>query len=308
MLASVLVPLDGSEMGEWSLPLASKVARSTGARLHLAHVHVPYEPEQLLSNSSFQWEGVDLHDYDIRHVAREEEYLTRWENRLESQGAAVDATVLNGTPIADELVQYAKDVGADLIVMTSHGRSGVRRAFWGSVADEMIRKTALPVLVIHPDHREVAYQTPRTIDHVLVPLDGSTLAEAVLAPAADLAKATGARMTLTHVVADPAYLGPRVLGFRPDRLEPELDGAMAYLEPIAEGLRQDGLDVRVHVVRGAMPARTITEIADELKVDLVALATHGFGGVKRAMFGSVADQVMRRTELPLLVVRPPEAN
>jgi nucleotide-binding universal stress UspA family protein len=307
MLRSLLVPLDGSQMGEWSLPLATRVARSTGAELHLAHVHVPYEPDHLLSNSSFQWEGVDMWDYDRRHLGQEDQYLHGWEERLQGEGTTVDVKVLDhGTPVTDGLVAYSDEVGADLIVMTSHGRSGLQRALWGSVADEMIRRTPVPVLVVHPDREDVPSAMVRAVDHILVPLDGSPLAEGVLGPAKDLAEAMGARITLTHVVPDLSYLGPRILGFRPDRLEPALDGALAYLEPLAADLRREGLDATVHPVSGGEPAKSIAALADELGVDLVALATHGYGGVKRTMLGSVTDRLLAATELPLLVVRPRE--
>lgn len=307
MLRSLLVPLDGSHMGEWSLPLATRVARSTGAELHLAHVHVPYEPDQLLSNSSFQWEGVDMWEYDRRHRRQEDEYLHGWEQRLQGEGTTVDARVLDdGAQVTEGLVSYADEVGADLIVMTSHGRSGLQRALWGSVADEMIRKTAVPVLVIHPDREDAASATALAVDHILVPLDGSPLAESVLGPAKDLAAATGARLTLTHVVADLSYLGPRILGFRPDRLEPALDGARAYLEPLAADLRREGFDVKVHPVSGGEPAKCIATLADELDADVVAIATHGYGSAKRTLLGSVTDRLLGATKLPLLVVRPRE--
>ncbi len=307
MLRSLLVPLDGSHMGEWSLPLATRVARSTGAELHLAHVHVPYEPDHLLSNSSFQWEGVDMWEYDRRHRRQEDEYLHGWEERLQGEGATVDARVLDdGARVTEGLVEYAGEVGADLIVMTSHGRSGLQRALWGSVADEMIRRTAVPVLVIHPDREEAPSATPLTVDHILVPLDGSPLAESVLGPTKELAAATGARITLTHVVPDLSYLGPRILGFRPDRLEPELDGALAYLEPLAADLRREGFDAAVHPVVGGEAAVSIASLAEELDAEVIAIATHGYGGAKRTLLGSVTDRLLAATNLPLLVVRPPE--
>lgn len=307
MLRSLLVPLDGSQMGEWSLPLATRVARSVGAELHLAHVHVPYEPDQLLSNSSFQWEGVDMWEYDRRHRRQEDDYLHGWEERIRQEGATVDTRVLDdGARVIDGLVGYADEVGADLIVMTSHGRSGLRRALWGSVADAMIRKTAVPVLVIHPDREDPPDETPASIDHILVPLDGSPLAESVLGPTTEVAKATGAKITLTHVVPDLSYLGPRILGFRPDRLEPALEGALALLEPLASDLRKEGFDATVHPVVGGEPSAAIAALADELEADLIAIATHGYGGAKRTLVGSVTDRLLGATKLPLLVVRPPE--
>lgn len=304
MLHSVLVPLDGSSAGEWCLPLATRVARSSGARLHLAHVHVPYEPDQLLANSSFQWEGVDLREYDEKQTVREAEYLRRWEDRLAEEGAEVDTAVIEGTPIADELAEYAEEVAADLIVMSSRPRSGLARALLGSVSDEVVRKASAPVLVIHPDRKDKVVGSPESIGHILVALDGSPLAECALDAVRTLAEATDARLTLLHVVPDPAYLGPRITGLRPAHFEPELDGAVDYLEDVAEGLRLGGFEVDTLVVHGDNPARAIAKVAEAQEADVIAVATHGHGGVKRAVLGSVTDGLLKWTKCPLLVARP----
>lgn len=303
MLQSLLVPLDGSTAGEGCLPLAVNVARCSGARLHLAHVHVPYEPAELLANTSFQWEGVDLAEYDQKEIVRETDYLREWEERLADRGTDVDSRVIEGTPIADELAGYAEEVAADLIVMSSRGRSALARALLGSVSDEVVRKAPAPVLVIHPADREREADTTGRVEHVLVALDGSKAGEAALGPAQELARATGARLSLIHVISDPTYLGPRITGLRPTHFEPELDGAMDYLEGVAEMLRYEGLEAEPVIIRGDDVASAIAGVADEEDVDLVAVATHGFTGVRRAVLGTVTDGLLKKTTRPLLVAR-----
>jgi len=308
MLKSLLVPLDGFEMGEWSMPLASKVARSAEARIHLATVIIPRESDELLATTSFQWDGEDLRDFDERREIQAAEYLRRWQKRLAEEGTDVDVAVLEGTPVPDELVEHTSRVEADLIVMTSQGRSGLSRVLLGSVAHELVRMSATPVLVMHPTRGESTAEPPRDLGRILVPLDGSSVAEAVLGPVAELATTLDAEITLTRVVIDPSYLGPRVLGLRPDRLAPDLDAAEAYLETIAADLREEGLDVDVQATSGDDPAKAIARVAGELGVDALALATHGRGGLERAVLGSVTDGILKSTSLPLLIVRPPDAD
>lgn len=303
MLRSLLVPLDGSSFSERSLPLAGEIARATGATVHLAHVHEPYEPDQLLSNTQFHFEGVDMKDYNDRHREEERAYLTGLVTQIGQDGTRVDAKVLEGREVADELVMYADEVATDMILLTSHGYSGVSRLWLGSVADEMIRRSTLPMLVIHQSEKGDGQGALPSVRHVLIPLDGSKLAEAVLGPAADLAGATGARITLAHVLLTPDTLGPRVLPLAPDKIERDLEDAMQYLEAAADVLRQSGLEVATHAAPGRVPAVAIATIAEEIEADLIALATHGYSGLKRTLLGSVADKLLRVSELPLLVLR-----
>jgi nucleotide-binding universal stress UspA family protein len=304
MLRSLLVPLDGSTFSEHSLPLASQVARCAGASLHLAQVHVPYEPEQLLSNTQFHFEGVSMAEYDARHRDHELDYLSGLAEHFAEEGMPVDAELLEGSEVADELVAYAGEVDTDMIVMTSHGYSGVSRLWLGSVADEMIRRTELPLLVVHPQEGKPVSDGPFSIVHVLVPLDGSRLAESVLGPAADLAAATGARMTLAHVVRTPAPYGPGMLTLKPENLDARIREAGEYLEKVAAPMRRDGLDVSIYVGHGTTPPVQLSDIAERLGADVIAIATHGHGGLKRTLLGSVADKLLRVTPLPLLVMRP----
>ena len=303
MLKSLLVPLDGSEFSERTLPLARGLASATGATLHLAHVHVPHPPDHFLSNTQFHYEGLDLDEYDARHRQKEQEYLDEVVGRLKGGGAAIDGVLLEGR-VCDEITEYADNVAADMILITTHGHTGVSRMWLGSVADTLVRCTHLPLLVVHPGPKSNVPDEVLSFDHVLVTLDGSPLSEQILGPALELAKASGARMTLAHVVSSAAVLGARVLPVLPGDLYDAGERAVAYLEGIAEGLREAGVEVAVHVAEHEAPATAIAGMAKGLDADVVALATHGYGGVKRALLGSVADKVLRVSPLPLLLQRP----
>lgn len=299
MLKSLLIPLDGSKFGESSLPLATTVARAAGATLHLAHVHIPYEPEHLLASSAFQYEGVSMDEYDTLHLHQEEEYLAEMARPLGADG--VDARVLTGSRVAESLAAHAAAVDADMVFISSHGRSGFSRAWLGSVADEMIRTTTIPLVVT----RSVAGRDAVTarVRNIVVPLDGSVLAESGLVPAMDLARATQARITLAHIVS-VSPLWPRTVLPTEDEVRPGLASGVEYLKSVAAGLRDDGFDVATRVAPGGTPAKAIVDLATELDADFIAMATHGYGGVRRTFLGSVADKVLRSSPIPVLVTRP----
>lgn len=305
MLRSLMVPLDGSGFSEYSLPLASKVARLTGASLHLAHVHTPYEPDQLLFTTPFQFEQVNMADYDARHRDGEEQHMSDLAEGLSREGASVDTKILDGEEVVDELIDYSDTIATDMIVMTSHGRSGLRRSWLGSVADAVIRRTNVPVIVMHPKAALTVPDLGSSIRHILVALDGSQLAESILGPASELARATGARMTLARVVPPPDSFGEASAAAGAGYVDPDAEEAVRYLEGVATSLRNEGgLDVATDVRAGAPPASTLARMADQLTADLVAIATHGRGGITRTLLGSVADQILRSTSVPILVMRP----
>ena len=301
MLQSLLVPLDGSEFSERTLPLAHGLAQTTGASLHLAHVHVAHPPDHFLSNTQFHYEGLDLAEYDRRHREQERSYLAEGESRLD--GAHVDTVLLEGQ-VADKIAEYAQEIDADMVLMTTHGHTGVSRMWLGSVADAIIRQTTLPLLVIHPAHGGHVPDDVLSFKHVLVPLDGSDLSTRVLQPACELARAAGGRVTLAHVVSSTAVLGARIFPLLPDDIAPAIEKARTYLEGLADELADEELDVSVHVEEHEAPGRAIAQIATKLNADVIAIATHGYGGLKRALLGSVADKVLRSSPLPLLLIRP----
>ena len=189
--------------------------------------------------------------------------------------------------------------GADLIVMSTHGRSGIGRWIYGSVADALMRQSAIPILLI-PANCGIAW-SPEGPKRILVPLDGSALSENVLGPAADLAAAGHAELVLLRVVEPHpmAYADPSALVWIDQ--EPEREAARAYVKVIAEKLRQPGQSVRTTDALG-YASWHISEVAQEAKPDLIAISTHGRGGVSRFVMGSVARP---RRPWDTLAIRPP---
>jgi nucleotide-binding universal stress UspA family protein len=304
MIRSILVPLDGSPFAEQALPLALSLARRANATVHLARVHQP--ADVVLP------EGVILHDADASVRDGEQAYLDETARRLAAEtGLTVAAGLLDGL-VPEALCGQAEALGVDLVVLTTHGRGPLGRFWLGSVADALVRHLPVPALLIRPRELGIAPAAP-AIHHILVPLDGSPLAEQILEPAAALA----GTVTLLRVVAPVPPTGAAGVGGaaveeavrqlleQTSGLQEQVNANTRLgLEKVAARLRDRGLVVRTRVAVGEAPAPVILDEARAVRADLIALATHGRRGLKRLLLGSVADKVVRGGSLPVLLLRP----
>jgi len=300
LIRSVLVPLDGSPFAEQALPWAIAIARKARARLRLALVHQPAHPPPLDEASRRLYARVEL---ILRKSQRE--YLLGVSARIKgAQQIQVATAMLNGSP-APALRDYVRDLGVDLVVMTTHGRGGIQRAWLGSVADQLVRSLESPLLLIRP--QEGAAAAP-PVEEILVPLDGSRRAEAALPAAVSLASLLGARLALVQavqplvIVTDPPMPFPR--GFDEELTALRRREAQDYLDGIAEQVTGLGVPASGAAVLGAGAFDTIQAAAHAPATGMVALATHGRGGLRRLVLGSVADKLVRAGDLPVLVTRP----
>jgi nucleotide-binding universal stress UspA family protein len=191
--------------------------------------------------------------------------------------------------------------------MSTHGRGPLQRAWLGSVADHLVRNLEVPVLLVRPQEGAFASHPPPTIGRILVPLDGSPLAEAALAPAAALARLLKAELVLLQVVlpliVNIPPMGPRSMGYDEKIITLLRSEAEEYLQAVAKRLGKEGVRATAVVVLGPV-AGAILEVSRRERVGLVAVATRGQGGLRRLALGSVADKLVRAAELPVLVVRP----
>lgn len=209
-------------------------------------------------------------------------------------------------PVVAKLDEHARAAEADLLVMTTHGRGPLRRAWLGSVADGLLRRTPCPILAIRPRKGEQLEVEEREFHHILVTLDGSPESREILPFARASAHTSGAEITLFQVIPphfplSSPFTSHSSHGFQ--GLEEEEKSARGALELEAIPLREEGITVRVEVKTGVHPAEGILEFAEAGDVDLVAMATHGRGGVARLILGSVADKVIRGGTVPVLLHR-----
>jgi nucleotide-binding universal stress UspA family protein len=273
--------------------------------VNISHVSCCELPTDLLQNTPFQYEGVDMSAYEEKHAEEQRRYLKEHEEALKAElpDNRICSALLEGY-VTEALERHAREINAKLIVMTTHGRTGVSRAWLGSVADSLVRNSNFPLLVIRPLEDGASFPTAR-FEHFLVPLDGSRTGEIILEPTVALARAMGARLTLLHVLSPHVTMGARVSPLPSGRLEERLEKAEGYLADVAERLGTEGVEATPRIESHFAPARAILNTAEEDEVDLIAIATHGYTGVKRALLGSVTDKVLRGAKWPLLLRRPP---
>lgn len=337
MHTSIMVPLDGSSRSDAAIPVAATLAKQSGATLELVHVDTP------LANPG-RASMVDLRGDDAEPGAWRAQFETAATRLWETSGIAAVATLLTGPAIAT-LEMHVAARAPDLIVMTTHGLGGPGRFLVGSVADALLRRTGVPILLVrrpavaandrsagsHSVDGHTIHDRPG-FRHVLIPLDGSERAEAIVPHAVALGEPDTTEFTLLTVIvplrvtanrttADRAA-ADRVLDTTPasphppgrhwdgplDVIERREREASAYLEQIATELRQCSMTVTTHVVVHEQAAQAILNVAAECRADVIAIATHGRHPLPRWVIGSVADRIVGGTDVPVLVFRPRPAQ
>jgi nucleotide-binding universal stress UspA family protein len=309
MYRSIVVPLDGSLFGEQALPFAVDVARRSAANLQVVHVSVP-----LADMYTEAWPGFES-TVNPALRRRGESYLDCIVRRLEpvvGRDVTVTSALLEGS-ISEVLQEYVVATRAELVVMTTHGRGPLARAWLGSVADGLIRRLSVPLFLVRPREVPVALNMEVPLRHVLIPLDGSSLAEDILEPAVGFGGLQGAEYTLLRVISPlipwnysgytPAAAYEDLLAQLEQLHAQDREEAAAYLERVATGLRERGLQVKTQVACHEQPAVAILDEAKTHPDGIVALATHGRSGLPRLFLGSVADKVLRGSTQPVLVHR-----
>jgi nucleotide-binding universal stress UspA family protein len=306
MYRKMLVLLDGSQLAEVVFPYAKELAGRLDLDVILLHVYGP--PGQ---------------NFAPMYKA----YLDRTAETIKVQARQLQASF--GKPVArpvevsgelkmgyhaDEILRYADENAIDLILMASHGRSGVKRWTMGGVADKILRASRVPVWLVHVgDDNAVSYdQWPgRTL---LVPLSGSDVSAAVIPLAKELARQRGdTRVVLLQVAeppAAPSYYSPELTGvplnwgqFVEQEMARSKETAQKYLAEIENGFTEAGLQVTSLVLTGK-PAEEIIAYANKNPFTVVVMATHGRSGLRRLVYGSVAESVLFGITNPIVCVRP----
>lgn len=298
MYRSLLVPLDRSRFGEHALPIARAIALRSDATVRLAHVYVPISAE-----------GMPVKDRRLIAIGHQHDraYLGTIRNQLVSEVNLATVPALLDGPIARALTAYIATTDTDLVIMTTHGRGAFARFWLGSVADALIRRSAAPILLLRLPEGEPSCADPPTFQHILIPLDGSTLSEPILEPALTFGSLMQSHYTLLYVV-DPVVRPDHMPGrqiIRPDNqaIQAAQHQAQNYLDQMAQRLQAAGAQVSTSILLAERPALAILEAARQHRVDLIAMATHGRAGLGRLLLGSTATTVLRGADRPVLLWR-----
>jgi nucleotide-binding universal stress UspA family protein len=303
MLRTILIPLDGTGFGETALPLAAAIAKAASGSIHLALAHRSATPVVPMMEPAPLPMGLDD---EMR--GREQAYLDGRVEALSGKGSPAATGALLDGPAGAAVVAEGSRIGADLIVMAAHGRGALGRLWLGSVTDYVIRHAEVPVLVVRPAEGGSPAPEPPPMRRFLVPLDLSPDSEQVLETVAELAVLFQSSVTLLHVVepffdlVDPAAPYPLAVDQR--LTQGRLEEANRRLARASEMLRDAGTVVETQIVESASAAGGILEALERNDADVVAMTTHGAGGLRRMLLGSVADKVIRGSRKPTLVKRP----
>ena len=287
-MKTILVPLDGSALADRAVPFAATLATRAGWSLLLLRA---------VNTLSAPTEAAGL---ALMHEAGEA--LAATAAALATDGMSVTTRVVD-QQAESAILEATADEDVSLVVMSTHGRGGLGRFIYGSVADTVMRHAPVPVLTV-PPHGLDEWPAEQPIK-ILVPLDGSALSRAALAPACDLADVLGGSLVLASVVTFPSYsmYAEGYAFVEPDPNDNLQIQTRHYLEEIAVELRTETRPVEVSVTYDS-PHFGITTIARDLRVGLIVMATHGRGGMSRALLGSVATATIRQAGVPIMLVRP----
>jgi nucleotide-binding universal stress UspA family protein len=289
----ILVPLDGSELAEMAMTPAVEMARHMGSEIHCLQVvtglTLNLDPtlNQRIINAREQMATL---------------YLRSLSGRFSNHNFDIKTATTSGKA-AVSIIDYATEHDIDLIVMSSHGQSALRRWVYGNVAIKILRRAPCDTLMVRPLANKVSSPQKR----VMVPLDGSPLSERAMGPALALASAWNLEILLLRVLPpidtdqDP-MTSHDLFNDMEEKINEE---AMAYLLDIKADQTIDSLSINAEIATGP-PAATIVDTATTNEVDLIVMSSHGSGGVGLWLMGSVSEKVLRKAPCSTLIVRNDE--
>ena len=282
MFSNILVPLDGTAASNAGLPLARTVVKETGGAVTLLRVVRPGDAvatQQALAE------------------------LSRMSVELADSVAEVDSAVVQSADIAGAILEHIQRLRIDLVIMRTHGRAGINRAVLGSVTQDVLAGSCVPVMLVRPGGRQI-----RQVRKLMVPIDGSPGGSLALGTAVQLSRITGASLKLLEVAVPAAswmYPGDGFGGmayYDPAWDEEALAGARAYVHWVVSRLHAAHVDGEGEARQERMVAEAIVQSADSAESDLIVMSTRALTGPARAILGSTADAVVRAAHCPVLLI------
>ncbi|HEX2987359.1 MAG TPA: universal stress protein [Chloroflexota bacterium] len=297
----LLVPLDGSRLAEAVLPATHLLAERFGATVSLLHVMEQGAPETIHG------------ERHLDNLKEAEEYLNGVASECDCQASSVEIHVHPNQErdVVASIIGHAREFEADLIILATHGWGGMRDLLVGSIAQQVLRRGVLPVLLIRPTPSGGA--PPFEGKRILVPLDGKQAHDGVVLPVVErVAEALGSSLHLLLVVPTLSTM-PRnqapVNTLSPSAtaaaLDMEEDEGREYLARLAGEMMEKKITVSAEVRRGDA-ASSVVDVVREIDPDLIVMATHGRAGLGAFWSASVGSKILARIQQPLLMVRVPE--
>jgi nucleotide-binding universal stress UspA family protein len=301
-LKRILVPTDGSEPSDAAITLALRLARTHGSELIFCNVVTPLDEAALLAFDSTPYYDptplVEALENRARAVANAAA------RRATNAAVGATTTILRGRPAA-AIAEAAKERAVDAIVMGTRSTGGAARFFLGSTTEGVVRAADIPTFIVRPTTERAAMANPAApFERILIALDDSEPADAARAFACDLAAAEHSRLVFLHVLDVRALVGDRLeYGYDPQIIVDEWHRNARDLVDAAADDAADRALLTDRVVAEGDAADEILKAAQTYRADLIVMGTHGRRGLRRLVFGSVAEAIARRSEIPVAVVR-----
>jgi nucleotide-binding universal stress UspA family protein len=293
MLKKILVPLDGSELGEMALVYAKELA---GA--------IDLEVQMVCAAERQDKETHRMFSLYLEKVAER----VKTQVKRTNPKSDVKTVVVDGDP-ATALVEYSEKEGIDLLIMMSHGRSGIMPWAMGSTTNKVIQRSQTPVLLVRASAKSSKRRPVQVFKKILLPLDGSPMGEAALPYVKAIAQALDCEVILLGVVEVVQHIhtigGPDHFIYSEQQIEQMKSETARYLEKVSEQFAKE----KAHIIlRKGDPAQEIIKISAEENVNVVAMSSHGKSGITRWIMGSVSNKVLHAGKTPLLLVRPKKTS
>jgi len=297
MFETILVPLDGSKLSEIVLPYAQELAGALGSEVVLVSVCEPAEDQY-------------CHIQQVYMERMAEFVKERLKESAMVEVKKVKSVVLRGKP-AEEIVNYAERNNISLIIMASHGRSGIMRWIMGSIANKVIQRTSTPILLIRASSAQPEVDREGLFSRILISLDGSEAGETPLPYISQLTNKLKADVILLQVICPGQHVhtigGLDYILFAEQHVEEMKAEAKQYLERAREKLRGAKAIISTEVKIGD-PAQEIIRLIDEANIGLVVISSHGCSGAGQWTFGSVAQKILNINNTPILIFRAPQTK
>lgn len=302
MFKHILLPLDGSSLAERVLPHALSLSKAFNAKLTLLRVVYQVDHKTQLSS-------VNPIDWQMR-VSEAEGYIDSVQDRLTQKGVKTDGYVLEGRP-AQQIINFAKNKDVDLIILSSHGNSGISGWNINSTVQKVLLRAYMPVMIVRAYQEMGEEIDSMTYERLLVPLDGSKRAECILPLVQSISEAQGSNVFLTHIIEEPKLIRGKPLSEDVKLIieklnEINLRDIEAYFDEIRSQF--DPTMVETIIEKSEEPTTALHDIIDRENIDLVLLSAHGYSGKGRWPYGKIALNFISYGTTPLIIIQDLSAD